>query len=325
MAIIDFHNHFYPPRYIDAVRSGVSTLKHTTDDEGNPVIYYPGDYNVVVPGHRDIDFRDQVMAELGIDRQVLTLTSPGTHVEAPETAVTLAQQINDDLAAIKSAKPRFTALATLPLNDPKASVGELDRAMTQLGFKGVMLFSNVNGTALCDEVYWPMYEKANELGAVFYIHPIHPVGVEAMTEYWLMPLLGFVFDTTLAAAKLVFSGVVERFPRITWVLAHLGGTVPYLAERLDRGFHAFADCRQHIDRPPSDYLKRFYYDTVNFDPKALQLAIDFAGVSHVIAGSDYPHKIGSVRQMLDSVAGLPISDRDKADILGNNTVKLLGL
>ena len=325
MAIIDFHNHFYPPRYIDAVRSGVSTLKHTTDDEGNPVIYYPGDYNVVVPGHRDIDFRDQVMAELGIDRQVLTLTSPGTHVEAPETAVTLAQQINDDLAAIKSTKPRFTALATLPLNDPKASVGELDRAMTQLGFKGVMLFSNVNGTALCDEVYWPMYEKANELGAVFYIHPIHPVGVEAMTEYWLMPLLGFVFDTTLAAAKLVFSGVVERFPRITWVLAHLGGTVPYLAERLDRGFHAFADCRQHIDRPPSDYLKRFYYDTVNFDPKALQLAIDFAGVSHVIAGSDYPHKIGSVRQMLDSVAGLPISDRDKADILGNNTVKLLGL
>ena len=325
MAIIDFHNHFYPPSYLTAVRNGKSTLKHTTDDDGNPVLYYPGDYNVVVPGHRDVDFRDQVMAEHGISTQVLTFTSPGTHVEAPAPAVTLAKQINDDFAEIKASKPRFTALATLPLNDPRASTAELDRAMTQLGFKGVMLFSNVNGTALSDECYWPMYEKANELGAVLYIHPIHPVGVEAMTEYWLMPLLGFVFDTTLAAAKIVFSGVAERFPRITWVLAHLGGTVPYLAERLDRGFYAFEDCRRHIDRPPSEYLKRFYYDTVNFDPKALQCAINFTDISHVLAGSDYPHKIGSLRQMLDSINGLPISDQDRADILGNNTAKLLGL
>ena len=265
------------------------------------------------------------MAEHGIDQQVLTFTTPGTHVEAPETAVTFARMVNDALAEIKATKPRFTALATLPLNDPVASVTELDRAMTELEFKGAMLFSNVNGVALADQCYWPLYEKANELGAVFYIHPIHPVGVEAMTQYWLMPLVGFVHDTTLAAAKLVFTGVAERFPRIEWVLAHLGGTIPYLAERLDRGFRAFADCRQHIDKPPSEYLKRFYYDTVNFDPRALQMAIDFAGADHVLAGSDYPHMIGSLRQMLDSIAGLSISDHDKAAIYGGNTARLLGL
>ena len=325
MPIIDFHNHYYPPSYIDAVRSGVSTLRHSTDEDGNPVLYYPGDYNVVVPGHRDIEFRDRVMAEHGIDKQVLTLTSPGTHVETPETAVTLASIVNDALVEIKATQPRFTALATLPLNDPKASVTELERTMTTLGFKGAMLFSNVNGVALSDPCYWPLYEKANELGAVFYIHPIHPVGVEAMTEYWLMPLVGFVHDTTLAAAKLVFTGVVERFPRITWVLAHLGGTIPYLVERLDRGFRAFKDCRQHIDKPPSEYLKHFYYDTVNFDPRALQMAIAFAGADHVLAGSDYPHMIGSLRQMLDSIAALPISEQDKAGILGGNTARLLGL
>ena len=324
MAIIDFHNHFYPQSYLTAVRNGKSTIKHTTDNDGNPVLHYPGDYNVVVPGHRDADLRSQVLAEHGIDTQVLTFTSPGTHVEAPETAVALATEVNNDFAEIVRSKSRFTALATLPLNHPQAAGVELDRAMTQLGFKGAMLFSNVNGTALSDECYWPMYEKANDLDAVLYIHPIHPVGVEAMTDYWLMPLLGFVFDTTLAAAKIVFSGVAERFPRITWVLAHLGGTVPYLDERLDRGFYAFEDCRQHIDQPPSTYLKRFYYDTVNFDSKAVQLAIDFAGVSHVIAGSDYPHKIGSLRKMLDGIAGLPISDQARADILGNNTAKLLG-
>lgn len=324
MAIVDFHNHYYPPTYIDAVQSGVSSLKHTTDDEGNPVLYYPGDYNVVVPGHRDIEFREAVLIEQGIDKQVLTFTSPGTHVETPKVAAKFASLVNDALAEIKATRSRFTALATLPLNDPDASVKELERAMTTLGFKGVMLFSNVNGVALADERYWPLYEKANELGAVCYIHPIHPVGVESMTEYWLMPLVGFVHDTTLAAAKLVFTGVAERFPRIRWVLAHLGGTIPYLAERLDRGFRAFKDCRQHISEPPSTYLKRFYYDTVNFDQRALELAIQFAGVDQVLAGSDYPHMIGSLDQMQGSIAALTISEKDKAAIRWDNTAKLLG-
>jgi aminocarboxymuconate-semialdehyde decarboxylase len=149
--------------------------------------------------------------------------------------------------------------------------------------------------------------------------------VEAMTEYWLMPLVGFTFDTTLAAAKLVFSGVVERFPGIRWVLAHLGGAIPYLAERLDRGYEAFEECREEIQRLPSSYLKEFYYDTVNFDPTALQLAIDFAGVDHLVAGSDYPHMIGSLEKMLFSIEQLGLDDVDKAKILGANTTRLLDL
>jgi aminocarboxymuconate-semialdehyde decarboxylase len=146
-----------------------------------------------------------------------------------------------------------------------------------------------------------------------------------MTDYWLMPLVGFLMDTTLASAKLVFAGVPERFPRIRWVLGHLGGAIPYLAERLDRGFHAFRECRVNIDRPPSDYLKQFYYDTVNFDRDALQLAIAFAGVDHILAGSDYPHQIGSIPSMLESLRGLPISETDRAKILGLNAARLFNL
>ena len=163
------------------------------------------------------------------------------------------------------------------------------------------------------------------IDAVFYIHPNFPVGVEAMTEYWLMPLVGFTFDTTLAAAKLVFSGVAEKFPRIKWVLAHLGGAIPYLAERLDRGYYAFKECREHISRPPSEYLKDFYYDSVNFDLKALQLAVDFAGVGHILAGSDYPHQIGSLEKMVESIKSLDISSDEKANILGLNAKKLLNI
>jgi aminocarboxymuconate-semialdehyde decarboxylase len=319
MPIIDFHNHFYPPAYLDALRSGPSAVEVTIDEDGNPRIYYPGDYNIAVPGHRDIDCREQMLISHGVDTQVLTLTTPGTHVETPATAARFAALVNDAFAAIRDTKRgRFTALATLPLNDPAASVRELDRACRQLHFPGAMLFSNVNGAGLNEPQFWPIYELANDLGATLYIHPTHPVGVEAMTDFWLMPLVGFLMDTTLAAAKLVFSGIPERFPRIQWALCHLGGAIPYLAERLDRGFEAFSECRAHIPRPPSTYLKQFYFDTVNFDPKAIQLAIDFAGLDHIVAGSDYPHQIGSIPKMIETVG-------PNADIYAANARRLLKL
>jgi aminocarboxymuconate-semialdehyde decarboxylase len=326
MRIIDFHNHFYPPAYIDALRSGESTIKVTIDRDGNPCIHYPGDYNVAVAGHRDIDYREQVLIQHGIDTQVITLTTPGTHVETRETAIRLATLVNDAFAeVVRTKKGRFASLATLPLNDPQASVKEFERATGQLGFPGAMLFSNINSVALSDERFWPLYERANDRDAVMYIHPTSPVGVEAMTEYWLMPLCGFLFDTTLAAAKLVFSGVVERFPRIRWVLCHLGGTIPYLVERLDRGFTAFEDCRVNISKPPSEYLKNFYYDTVNFNPQAIELAIAFAGADHILAGSDYPHQIGSIPRMLESINALSISEVEKTAILGGTAAGLLRL
>jgi aminocarboxymuconate-semialdehyde decarboxylase len=326
MRIIDFHNHYYPPVYLEALRSGSSAVELTIDEDGNPRIYYPGDYNICVPGHRDIDYREQVLIDHAVDTQVVTLTTPGTHVETPATAVKFAAMVNDAFADVVRTKAgRFSALATLPLNDPAASVKELERACRQLGLRGAMLFSNVNGVGLNDDRFLPLYEAANDLGAVMYIHPTHPVGVEAMTDFWLMPLVGFLCDTTLAAAKIVFSGIPERFPNIKWALCHMGGAIPYLAERLDRGFHAFSECRANLAQPPTHYLKQFYYDTVNFDKKAIELAIAFAGVDHILAGSDYPHMIGSIPQMKESIAGLPISDADKAAIYGGNAARLMGL
>ncbi len=326
MRIVDFHNHFYPPAYLDALRSGSSAVEVTIDQDGNPRIYYPGDYNIAVPGHRDIDYREQVLMKLGVDTQVLTLTTPGTHVETPATAARFAALVNDAFAeVIRTKRGRFTALATLPLNDVAASVKELERACTQLGFRGAMLFSNVNGTGLNEDRFLPLYEAANQLGAVLYIHPTNPVGVETMTDFWLMPLVGFLMDTTLAAAKIVFSGIPERFPKIRWALCHLGGAIPYLAERLDRGFEAFRECRANIPRKPSEYLREFYYDTVNFNPAALKLAIGFAGVDHILAGSDYPHQIGSLPKMIESIRGLDISEADRAAIFGGNAVRLLGM
>jgi len=322
--VIDFHNHFYPPEYVEAIQKGPSNVKVTFDEDNNPLLHYPGDYNILVPEHRDIDFREDALRKEGIDMQILTFTTPGTQIEIPERSVELARIVNNNFAKIKKDRSsRFTALATLPMNDVDASINELERAFGELGFKGVMVYSNINGIALSDQRFWPLYRKANDLNAVIYIHPNFPVGVEAMTDYWLMPLVGFTFDTTLAAAKLVFSGVAERFPKIRWVLAHLGGAIPYLTERLDRGYFAFKECREQITQPPSEYLRNFYYDSVNFDLKSLQLAVDFAGADHILAGSDYPHQIGSLEKMVESIENLNISPEEKTGILGGNAKKLL--
>jgi aminocarboxymuconate-semialdehyde decarboxylase len=327
MRVIDFHNHFYPPEYLDALRSPAfgSRVKVTHDPEGNPCLHYPGDYNILVPGHRDIDVRQRELDEHGVSLQVLTFTTPGVHVEAPETAVRLARMVNDAFAKIVCERStRFAALATLPLNDPAEATRELGRAIKELGMRGAMVFSNVNHVPLADARYEPLWQRANELEAVMYIHPTDPAGVEAMLEYWLMPLVGFPFDTTLAAARLVFSGVVDRYPRIRWVLTHMGGAIPYIAERLDRGWRAFADCRRHIKSPPSEYLRTFHYDTVNFNPAALGLALDFAGPDRLLAGSDYPHQIGSMRLMVEVLERAGVSEDVRERILGRNAKALLG-
>jgi len=327
LAIIDVHNHFYPMKYVEAVAQSSAQIRVTYDKDGNPELHSPGDINVVVPGHRDITHRDAALSKAGVDHHLFSFTCPGVVVEPPQRAVELARIINDEFAAITRAYPgRFTALATLPLNHPEAALAEYRHAMRELGLPGVMVYGNINGIPLHDPRFHPLYQQANADSAVFYIHPTYPVGVEAMQDYWLMPLVGFLFDTTLAAAGLVFSGVVEKFPNLRWVLGHLGGAIPYLAERLDRGYHAFADCRANISRPPSEYIRsNFYFDTVNFDPRAIRFAADFAGAAHVLAGSDYPHQIGSMRQMREAIDSAGLTAAEKKQVLAANAASLFRL
>ena len=323
--IIDFHNHYYPPEYLDAVKKGPARVRIDYDADNNPRLHYPGDYNILVPGHRDLDYREGVLREHGIDKQLITFTTPGVHFEEPSAAVTMARAINDAYSREVQRRQQFIALATLPLNNPAESVRELERAMNDLGLPGAMVFSNVNGTPLADAAYEPLWKKANDLDAVIYIHPAHPASVQGMEHYWLTALVGFLFDTTLAAAHLVFAGVPERYPRITWALTHMGGALPYLAERSDRGYEAFADCRRNIAKPPTEYFKQFYYDTVNFNPDAIEFAIKFAGADHILAGSDYPHQIGSIPKMLESLKRINVSEKERQMILGGNAARVLGV
>ncbi|MDX1493115.1 MAG: amidohydrolase family protein [Longimicrobiales bacterium] len=324
--LVDFHNHYFPFEYLDAIREGGSAFRITTDADGNPVLHSPGDYNVLVPGHRDLDERERVLDEAGVDMQVITFTAPGPSIETPERAVELARIINDALAReVRQRRDRFSSLAHLPMNAPDQAAAEVERVMGPLGLPGVMLLSNASGVPLHDPRFAPVFQRLDEAEAVVYIHPTYPVGVEVMEEYMLMPMVGFLMDTTLAAAGLVYSGIMERYPGITWVLAHLGGAVPYMAERFDRGFEAYPACRERCTVRPSEQLRKVYYDTVNFDPACLRLALEFAGPDRILAGSDYPHQIGSLQRMKASLDSLGLADDVLAKIKGGNAARILGL
>jgi aminocarboxymuconate-semialdehyde decarboxylase len=132
-----------------------------------------------------------------------------------------------------------------------------------LGLKGVVVGSNINGKHLIPRLL-AFYEEVNRLELPIFIHPMVPTNVDPMVEFSLVPLVGFLVDTTLSVAKMVFSGLFEKYSNLCLILPHLGGVLPFLFERMDNGYRAYAECREHIKVLPSDYLKKFYYDTVSF-------------------------------------------------------------
>lgn len=322
--IIDIHNHYYPPRYLAALERGGSKVRIRHDAQGQMLVEYPGDYNVVARGHRDLDERIRAMDEHGVAVQAISLTTPGVHIEERARGIELARMVNDEFAEASARHSgRFAPLAALPLQDPDAAVAELERAVTQLGHRGALLFSNVEGRTLDDAAYFPLFEKLAELEVPALLHPTNPATLGPVADYRLTAIIGFLFDTTTAAMRLVFAGVFERLPNLKLIVGHLGGTIPYVVERADRGYEAYEECRQNIRQPPSAYFRRIYYDTVNFNPDALRLALAFAGPSQIVFGSDYPHQVGSIDKALQATAPLDLTSSERAAVLGGNAARLL--
>ena len=326
LMIIDFHNHFYPKAYIDEIKREKGYASVSTDEHGRLLIHYTGDYNVVVGPHINIDDRLRDMDRNRIDMQVLTLTTPGVERESPERGIKLAQLSNDGFAETIAEHPdRFTALATLPLQDPTAAVEELERAVEELGLTGAMLLSNVNGKPLDAPEFDPVLAKAEKLDVPLYIHPTSPINDKCMLDYRLVPIMGFGIDTSLATLRLVFSGALKRHPRLKLAASHVGGVFPHLRGRIDVGFHAYPECKEHISEPPSKYLKEVWMDSIIYDNDVLMSALAFCGAGKMMLGTDHPHQIGDIQNAVNRIEALPISDEDKELILGENARRLLKL
>jgi aminocarboxymuconate-semialdehyde decarboxylase len=305
------------------IRRSEGDFSFATDPTGRTIIRFRGArFFGITPPMTDPARRLEDMDRVGIDVEVLSVSTPNVYFVEGKAQVEVARAVNDAYADLIAARPaRFKGFASIPMDAGEAAVDELHRALDVLKLNGVVLLSNVRGRALTDPAYRPFFAEADRMDACVFLHPMLPVSAEPFRDYVLGPLVGFPFDTSLAVAR--FDGLFHDFPRIRWVIAHLGGAIPYLMERLDSGFRDFGECREKIDQPPSTYLKRLHYDTVSFNAPAVRMARELVGADHLVMGSDYPHLLGSIERAVSSIEGLEIPAREKQAIFGGNALRIL--
>ncbi len=275
-------------------------------------------------GGYHVERRLKDMDATGVDVHVLSAT-PQTYLYGLEPAlgvVTSAIQ-NDQMAKLVKQQPdRFMAIGTLPMQAPEEAARELRRAMTQLGMKGAMFASNIMGKNLDDPSFEPLWATAEELGAFMFIHPNNVAGADRLKSYYLTNLIGNPLDTTIAAACLIFGGVMDRHPKLKIMLAHGGGFTPYQAARWEHGWKVRPEPKKNVPSQPKDIAKRFMYDTILHSDKTLEAMIELVGVERVMLGSDYPYDMAML-DCVQHVRSLSISDAAKNAILGGNAQAML--
>ncbi len=321
----DLHTHYYPKIYFDKIRDLPSEFSFDKSPSGQTIIKYRGArFFGVTPPMTDVAQRLEDMDRVGIDVEVLSLSTPNVFFTDASHQPEIALMVNDSYAELIAQHPaRFKGFASIPMDAPDAALDELHRAIDELKLHGVILLSNIGGKPLTSPDYRPFFAEANRLKLCILLHPMLPANTDPFREYVLGPIVGFMFDTTLAVARMCFDGMLREFPDIRWIVAHLGGAVPYLMERLDNGWRDFSECREQIDELPSVYLKRLFYDTVNFNPHMLSMVREMIGSDHMVMGSDYPHLLGSIERAVSSVESLDIPEAEKGRIFEGTALSIL--
>jgi aminocarboxymuconate-semialdehyde decarboxylase len=322
---IDIHAHYYPESFIrlmadEGASAGAKVIR--SGDKG-PVLEVgslragPLERKFI-----DLDLRIAEMDEQGVAIQALSLTQPMVYWADRALSEKLTA-FNDALPEAHERHPdRLVGFATLPIQETDLAVAELDRLATLRGIKGVYLATRVLDRELSDPMFFPVYERIENLGLPIFLHPLEVIGAERLKSYFLTNLLGNPFDTAVAAAQLIFGGVLDRFKGFEVCLPHAGGAFPYLVGRLNHGWKVRPECR-HLE--PLAYPRRFYYDTISHMDEARSYLIGLVGPERVMVGSDYCFDMGLERPV-DLVTGqASLAETDKALILGDKARRLLGL
>ena len=276
---------------------------------------------------RDPQKKIRDMEEKGLEFNVLSSTPFAFLYEVEDDlAIELARFHNDQLSEmVKKYPDRFAAMATLPLQVPDEALKELTRATKTLGLRGVEIGSHVGKRELGDEVFWPIYKALEDLDMPIFIHPHHVAGLDRLLDFYLNNLIGNPLDTTIAAANLIFSGVLEKYPGLKIILAHAGGQFPYIIGRWEHGYQVRPECKEKVHQSPMAFFKNFYFDTITHNPDALRYLVSLAGSDHVLLGTDYPYDMGDENpvQTVSQLSKIKAADRRK--IMRENAIALFGL
>jgi aminocarboxymuconate-semialdehyde decarboxylase len=325
---IDTHTHYFPQAYIDLIakygkRCGATVI---TGDNGVTFIQVGLLLRTgpIVREFIDIDARLKIMDRQGLGMHALSLTQPMVYWADDDLGMRLCVAFNDAISAAHVAHPeRLIGFACLPFQNPILALEELERAARLPGIKGVYMATAVRDRELSDRSLFPVYERCEALGLPIFLHPMM-INNERLKQYYLINLCGNPFDTTIAASHLIFGGVLDAFPKLDVSLPHGGGVLPALRGRMDRGFDVRAECKT-IARPPSEYLRRFTYDTITYNEELLEDLIKLVGVERIMVGSDYCFDIAYEEpvKFVDGVKSL--SAGQKQQVLWGNAAKLLKL
>lgn len=307
-------------------------LKLLEKRKTSPYIYRKGDDRYVVvgewhrrlmPKHTDAAAKIADMDKAGIELTALSINDPGPELFGKDSTA-MAILLNDFIAdTVKQHPKRFFGLATLPFHSPDAMLKEFDRATGKLGMKGILLYSNLDGKFPDEPAYRPLFAEAERRGVPILLHPALPMTYSAVAEYQMLPMLGLMFDTTIALCRLILSGVLDRHPNLKLVCPHVGGALPYLIGRVDHQTMVLKRGAENIRQAPSEYLKRVYFDTVSPIPMAIRYGIDFAGVDQMLYSSDHPWVDPSL--IAGHVESLKLSAADEAKVFTSNARKLFNL
>lgn len=327
MKVIDVHTHMLNDAYLALLRKhgGRYTVKKVRG--GQTGIHRDGaPFMTLTPGMFDYEARLAAMDAAGVDMAIVTLTSPNVYWGSPKVSLLAAKTVNDDMAAQQKRYPeRIRFMCSLPWQHPKLAVAELKRACDELGAVGVMVMASIAGVSLTDRQFAPIWKEIDRRGLPVLVHPSAPPGTKELdvAKYNLIASVGFMFDTSLAVSRMIFDGFLDRYGKLKLIAAHGGGTLPYIAGRLDICFDNMPACREKISRRPSTYLKQIYYDSVVFQQESLELAVKIGGEDKVLYGSDYPHNIGDMKGCLARVDALPPAARDA--VRGGNAMRIFRL
>jgi aminocarboxymuconate-semialdehyde decarboxylase len=300
MLKIDIHTHILPPELPDFKKmfgyGGFIQLKNCPGCSDKDMVDDSGKFfRRIQQNCLNPEVRIQECDQHGLKVQVLSTipTMFNYHIKAQD-GLTVAKLLNDHISGVVQENPkRFVGLATVPLQDPKLSVKEVERCMKTLNFKGFQIGSHVNDWNLSDEALFPFYEACEALGAALFVHPWDMRGQDKMQKYWLPWLVGMPMETSLAICSMIFGGIFKRFPKLRVAFAHGGGAFPFTLGRVQHGFDSRPDlCAVDNAIPPKDYVGHFYLDSLVHDEKALKFLVELFGKEKVCLGTDYPFPLG---------------------------------